>query len=271
MGGGVAFGAGGAGVVGGAVAFGDGVAFASGDAGVAGGSVAFGDGVAFGAGGAGVVGGAVAFGGNGEVGGGIACAGKRLADSTGAGAGHLGSSCCNAFGTGGATCGSIFSIFIVGIGAADGFATGALLDSGVELGVLTTILGEGVGGGAAALGTAGVLRKSAAANAIARDGGGGFTATTPCDSQLEKDNCFFNPHCVDGFDLQAVGQPSDRAFLTTSSFTPTSRFVDGRGGGGGGDGVTATFKEDWVDPLLYGVTVLRSINIHRYSLISLDL
>ena len=263
LGGGVAFGA----AAGGSVAFGGGVAFASGDAGVAGGSVAFGDGVAFGAGGAGVAGGAVAFGG--EVGGGVACAGKRLADSTGACAGHLGSSCCNAFGTGGATCGSIFSIFIVGIGAADGFATGALLDTGVELGVLTTILGEGVGGGAAALGTAGVLRKSDAANAIARDGGDGFTA--PCDSQLEKDNCFFNPHCVDGFDLQAVGQPSDRAFLTTSSFTPTSRFVDGRGGGGGGDGVTATFKEDWVDPLLYGVTVLRSINIHRYSLISLDL
>ena len=212
-----------------------------------------------------MVGGAVgdAFGGNGEVGGGIACAGKGLADSTGAsvgagagcGAGHLGSPCCDAFATGGTTCDSIFSFLIAGIGAADGFA-----------GVLTTILGEGVGGGAAALGTAGALRNSAAANAIERDGGGGFTATTPFDSQLEKDNCFFNPDCVDGFDLQAVGQTSDRAFLTTSSVTPTSRFVDGRGGGGGGDGVTATFKEDWVDPLLYGVTFLRSINMHRYSL-----
>lgn len=102
---------------------------------------------------------------------------------------------------------------------------------------LGAIFGEGVGGGALASG-AGFWGATAAAWVGGGGGGGGIIEVkgTSATSHLEKDNCFFKPAALD---LQAVG-PTPFAFLDTSSLVPTSRFIDGRGGGG--DGVRPTSR-----------------------------
>lgn len=102
---------------------------------------------------------------------------------------------------------------------------------------LGAVFGDGVGGGALASG-AGFWGATAAAWGGGGGGGGLIEVKgTSATSHLEKDNCFFKPAALD---LQAVG-PTPFAFLDTSSLVPTSRFIDGRGGGG--DGVKPTSRE----------------------------